>query len=125
MRIDQLLLNNIRALLEKRGETQKDLARWAGHHETWLSKILREERGIRTSDLENIAGYFGLEVFQLFQPGITPYTERRRGDRRSGRDRRARDRRSNPSGVARLPTSLSYELPEHERQDGRRKRQLS
>ena len=84
-----MLVRNIQALLDARGQTQRDLARWMGHHETWLSKILKIERGIRLQDLDRFAAFFGVTVPQLLSPGITPHTERRRGDRRSQRDRRS------------------------------------
>lgn len=73
---------------------------WVGKHETWISKILKEDRGIQLKDLDKIADFFGLTVHQLFSPGISPLTERRRGQRRSGRERRGTtDRRRQVAGV--------------------------
>jgi len=88
-----LLVQNIQSLLAGRGETAR-LAQWAHHKPAWLSKILAGDRGIKLSDLDKIADFFGLTVAQLFQHGISPLTERRRTNRRSGTDRRSgQDRR--------------------------------
>lgn len=89
MRADLILLENIGHLLRKRGYQQKDLADWCGHSAKWISQILNGERHLRVVEYDKIADFFGLAVYQLFQPGISPLTERRkRGERRSGEDRR-------------------------------------
>lgn len=89
MRADRMLAENIVALLNGRGQKQKDLASWCGHTETWISSILRGERHFRVLDYDKIADFFGIAVYQLFQPGISALTERRKGrDRRAGRERR-------------------------------------
>lgn len=91
MKASILLKQNIRALLHARHEGQHALAMWVGHTDAWLSKALNDndERGIRMRDLDRIADFFGIATYQLFQPGITPVTERRSGrDRRKGKDRR-------------------------------------
>lgn len=89
MRAERILAENISAILRARGLSQKDLAQWCEHTETWLSSILRGERHFRVIDYDRIADFFGIAVYQLFQPGISQVTERRKGrDRRSGRDRR-------------------------------------
>lgn len=106
LKASYLLVQNIQALLAARGETAKSLAMWAGHKPAWLSKILSGDRGIRLSDLDKIADFFGLTVAQLFQHGISPLTERRRVERRSKTDRRTgNDRRG--SGDARLHPELA------------------
>lgn len=102
-----LLVQNINSLLAARGEDAKALAMWAGHKPAWISKILSGDRGIKLSDLDKIADFFGLTVAQLFQHGISTLTERRKGERRSGQDRRGgTDRRG--SGDARLHPELGY-----------------
>lgn len=95
MKATFLLKKNIEALLSARGQSQHDLASWCRRSDAWISKILSEtsnpksERGVPLRDLDRIADFFGLAAYQLFQPGISPLTERRKGgDRRSGRDRR-------------------------------------
>lgn len=96
MKATFLLRQNIRALLRARGQKDSDLAQWCKKSRAWISKILAEDRDDRTKvrelnvrDLDRIADFFGLATYQLFQPGISPLTERRSGhDRRSGRDRR-------------------------------------
>lgn len=89
MRADRVLSENIAHLLARRGQKQKDLALWCRHSEVWLSKALKGERDIRIKDFDRIADFFGIAVYQLFQPGISPLTERRNGrDRRKGGDRR-------------------------------------
>lgn len=103
MRTDLLLVNNIRTLLQTRGQDQRALASWVGHHETWLSKVMREDRGVRLKDLDRIADFFGISVHQLLAPGVSPVTERRRGQRRSSRERRSSlDRRQG------TPVAASY-----------------
>lgn len=85
----RLFAANVSALLDARHQTQKELANWCRKSEVWISKILKTERQARMEDLDRIADFFGLATFQLFQPGISAVTERRRAeDRRSGRDRR-------------------------------------
>lgn len=85
----RLFAANVQALLRLRGQSQRDLAAWCRHSEVWISKILRCEREARMKDLDRMADFFGLATYQLFQPGLTKATERRRGgDRRSGQDRR-------------------------------------
>jgi transcriptional regulator with XRE-family HTH domain len=93
MNTQRLLLQNLRILIEERRVTQRKVAAWVGHHETWLSKILREERGLSLEEIDKLAEFFGLTGYQLCSPGISSMTERRRGDRRSGRERRHGDRR--------------------------------
>jgi hypothetical protein len=76
-------------LLAARQESQTTLARWCGHDKSWLNKFLNEGRGLQLVDLDKIAAFFGVEPYQLFQPGIGRLTERRvNPDRRSGRERR-------------------------------------
>lgn len=96
MKANQLLKHNIDTLLKARGQTRRDLAGWvrqsldAKKIDPWISQIFTNpEREIQAKYLDRIADFFGLAVYQLFQPGISPLTERRKGaDRRSGRDRR-------------------------------------
>lgn len=83
-----LLRENIRALLDARKQDQKTLADWCGHDKSWMNKFLNEGRGIRVGDFDKIASFFGIEVYQLFQPGKSRVTERRKGERRYGKDRR-------------------------------------
>lgn len=84
-----VLRENIRSLLAGRKEDQVTLARWCGHEKSWINKFLNEGRGLRIPDLDGIASFFGIDPYQLFQPGISSLTERRiSGDRRIGADRR-------------------------------------
>jgi len=83
--------SNIDALLRARGQTRKDLAQWCRRTESWISKIMREDRReFPMQYFDRIADFFGIATYQLLQPGITPLTERRsKGTpRRSGKDRR-------------------------------------
>ena len=90
MRTSLLLRRNLEALLQARGQTQHDLAFWCRRSDAWLSKILDDNanRGLPLKYLDRIADFFGIAAYQLFQPGITPLLERRKGDRRAGMDRR-------------------------------------
>jgi transcriptional regulator with XRE-family HTH domain len=84
-----LLKQNINSLLKARGQSQRDLANWCRRTESWLSQIFtNEDRGIPIKYLDRIADFFGIATYQLFQPGISPLTERRKGgDRRKGERR--------------------------------------
>lgn len=89
LKAERILADNISTLLRARGQSQHDLAQWCRHSDVWLSKFLRHEREIQLKDLDRVADFFGIATYQLFQPGISPLTERRKGgERRSGRDRR-------------------------------------
>jgi hypothetical protein len=93
MHANRLLKHNIDALLKARHQTRHDLAQWCRRSDAWLSKILSDNpgdqaRGLPLKYLDRIADFFGIASYQLFQPGISPLMERRKGDRRSGRDRR-------------------------------------
>lgn len=96
MKANQLIKHNIDTLLKARGQTRRDLASWvrqsidAKKVDPWISQIFgNSDREFQTKYLDRIADFFGLSVYQLFQPGISPLTERRKGrDRRSGRERR-------------------------------------
>jgi hypothetical protein len=112
-RADVLLSMNIRALLAARRMDAIALASWCGHKAPWISKILSLERGVQVKDLGRIADFFGLDVCDLFQRGITPLTERRRAQRRSGGERRAAvDRRQPHGNIGKLhPDTLSDPFP--------------
>jgi hypothetical protein len=90
MRSSRLLRRNLESLLRARGQTQHDLAQWCRRSDAWLSKILDENanRGLPLKYLDRIADFFGIATYQLFQPGISPLLERRKGERRIGLDRR-------------------------------------
>lgn len=95
MQATRLLKHNIETLLKARGQTQHDLAQWCRRTDAWLSKILSESpennqsRSVPLKYYDRIADFFGIATYQLFQPGISPLTERRGGrERRTGLDRR-------------------------------------
>lgn len=84
-----LLARNIDAILQARGETQTALAFWCRRKSSWINKILAGKRPMHIDDFDRVADFLGISVYQLFQPGISALTERRRpGDRRAARDRR-------------------------------------
>lgn len=89
----RLLKENVRTLLHHRKEDQSTLAAWVGHSKSWINKFLNDETDrteLQLRDLDKIADFFGIEAYQLFQPGISLLTERRLSgtDRRSGQERR-------------------------------------
>jgi transcriptional regulator with XRE-family HTH domain len=98
LKANYLLIQNVRALLAARGVDDKALAMFCGHKPAWLSKIMAGERGISLPDLDKVADFFGLTVAQLLSHGISPLTERRKGDRRSVEERRKEERRRGPLG---------------------------
>lgn len=91
MTANTLLKRNIDALLRARRQNRKDLARWCGRSEGWISQIFTDKtdrREFPTKYYDRIAKFFGLSLYQLFLPGIDDLTERRLAQRRQGRDRR-------------------------------------
>lgn len=87
-----ILKRNLHALLTARKESQVALARHVRHSKAWINKFLNDQTDtveIQIKDVDRIASFFGVEPYQLFQPGISALTERRHGsDRRSGTERR-------------------------------------
>jgi transcriptional regulator with XRE-family HTH domain len=85
-----LLKQNVDSLLAKRRLKRRDLAQYCHRTESWLSQIFTNpERNVPLKYLDRFASFFGLETYQLFQPGIGDSSERRKGlDRRTGKDRR-------------------------------------
>ena len=101
MKSQRILRQNIAAILRARGMTPADLAKVCGLSRSWATKVFKErrdprdQRQITMQHLEKFVEVLGLSAYQLFQPGISHLTERRKGkDRRSGQDRRIDARRS-------------------------------
>jgi hypothetical protein len=90
MKAKALLKHNIDTLLKARHQQRQDLAQWCRRSPAWLTQILtKPEREFPTKYLDRVADFFGIAVYQLFQPGISQLTERRKAtERRSGQDRR-------------------------------------
>ena len=60
MKANRIIKQNIEALLKARGLPRRDLAQWCYRSDSWLSKILREERReFAAKDLDRIADFFG------------------------------------------------------------------
>ena len=91
-----LLKHNIDTLLKARSQTRRDLAMWVRQSmdkkkiDPWISHIFTNpDAEFQMKYLDRIADFFGLAVYQLFQPGIADRSERRSGsDRRKRLDRR-------------------------------------
>lgn len=111
MHANRLLKQNVDALLRARGQTRKDLAVWCRKTESWISKIMKEERReFPMHSLDRIADFFGLAAYQLLQPGLVPMTERRSGNpRRTIKDRRISAVRLSVDAPAMLSVSLEPE----------------
>jgi hypothetical protein len=90
MRANALIKHNIDAILKERKQSRKDLAQWCRKSESWISKIMNEERReFPMKHWDRIADFFGLAAYQLLQPGRSTQSERRSGlDRRAGKERR-------------------------------------
>lgn len=96
MKANLLLKHNIDTLLKARRQTRRDLAAWCRQSinpkiiDPWISQIFTDpDREFQMKYLDRMADFFGLEVYQLFQPGISAVTERRSGtERRVRADRR-------------------------------------
>ncbi len=105
---------NIETLLKARGHHRKDLAQWCRRSESWISKIMGEDnREVPMKYFDRIADFFGIAVYQLFQPGINALTERRKvPERRKGIDRRigkgGLTRESPTSNLTALVTLIGY-----------------
>lgn len=82
------LRENVRELLRRRGENQNSLAFALRRHPTTINKFLMGKREVQMADLDGMADFFGLPIYQLFQPGISRLTERRMVARRREADRR-------------------------------------
>lgn len=83
-----VLRENLVALMRTRGMTQDELARAVGRKKSWLNKFLKGSRQIQIVDIDRMADYLGVSTYQLFQPGVSRFAERRVGERRTGQDRR-------------------------------------
>jgi hypothetical protein len=90
-----LLKHNIDTLLRERRHTRRDLAMWVRQSmdkkkiDPWISHIFsKPDAEFQMKYLDRIAEFFGVPVYQLFQPGISHLTERRKAERRTGKDRR-------------------------------------
>lgn len=94
MKANALMKANIDALLKARGQHRRELGRWClrtldKRADTWIAKIMGTDREFPMKYFDRISDFFGIATYQLFQPGISPLTERRsRSERRSGQDRR-------------------------------------
>jgi transcriptional regulator with XRE-family HTH domain len=84
---------NVDYLLLSRRRTRADLAAEMKIDPSTLTKFFNGTREIQFHHLDGMAGFFGLDTYELFRPGISPLTERRKiKDRRMGLDRRRVDR---------------------------------
>jgi transcriptional regulator with XRE-family HTH domain len=79
---------NVKHLLKARGIDQKDLAFAIHKHPTTINKFLKGTREVQLGDLDAMADVLGVDVYQLFQPGLSSVTERRHHERRVGLERR-------------------------------------
>lgn len=101
MHASLLLAENIRALLHARHEDASTLASWLNHDKSWINKIINGHREMQIPDLDRVADFFGIATYQLFQPGISRFTERRKGvERRKGLERRISNAQRNMIAVA-------------------------
>jgi len=87
---NELMKANVKGLLSLREKTPEDLAKFCHNTKSWIVKIFAEERReFPTKYYQRIAKFLGVEVYQLFQPGVLGIAERRSGtDRRKVLDRR-------------------------------------
>lgn len=118
MKASALLKHNIDTLLKARGQNRRELAIWCRQStdkkvDAWISHIFtRADREFQLKYLDRIADFFGIAVYQLFQPGISPLTERRTGEeRRVKPDRRISGR---PAGLPVSPVRQLSVTPEDE-----------
>lgn len=89
MKARLLLARNIHAILTARKQSQTSLAVWCRKKVSWINKILSGQRPMHIDDFDRVADFLGIGVYQLFLPGISALTERRKQtDRRAGKDRR-------------------------------------
>lgn len=112
---------NIAELMYVQGVSQTALALQLSRSKSWINKFLNGTREVQLKDLDRLADFFGLSVFELFLPGISKVTDRRKGaDRRSGKERRL-------GHAARLARRLadSVERPTSAQAKGRRGRTTS
>jgi len=117
MRAERILRQNIDAILRARGQTRAELAAHCGLTRSWASRVFsdrdrHDKRGIPLKYLDAFADFFGIAVYQLFQPGISALTERRAGaERRTLADRRLTAAlRGAPTEIRRVPVTPDDEL---------------
>lgn len=82
---------NITALLTRDHVTPSALSGACGHTRSWMSRFLQRKRHeLQLGDLDKIADFFQIAVYDLFRPTHGSISDRRRlkGDRRTGLDRR-------------------------------------
>lgn len=60
LKLDYILVENIRALLLARNLDQGDMAFAVGHSNAWISKILSGDRKMSLTDVDKVAAFFGL-----------------------------------------------------------------
>lgn len=88
MNANRLLKENVQALLRRDHLEHKDLAQWCHRKPSWISKVFAEDRRTFPNKyFDRIADLFGLETYQLFQPGIAG-VDRRGLERRTRSERR-------------------------------------
>ena len=106
-----LMKSNVQALLTGRHLTREDLSKWCRREVSWASKILGDPgRWFPMKYWDRISDFFGVDTYQLIQPGISALTERRQRDRRSIQDRRLRNIAGEPHRSAISDHSLIHEV---------------
>lgn len=63
---------NVRALMERRGWTQEQVAAKAGISQTHVGNVLRQDTDCRTAILEALGKAFGVPAWLLLVPGLKP-----------------------------------------------------
>lgn len=85
----EVLVQNVRDLLEFTKHSQVELAEHLGVSQPSISQKLHGARPFQLEELDAIAAFFHLSVPELFARNDEGHFERRNpADRRSGRDRR-------------------------------------
>jgi len=112
LRVLEVIRRNISAILSAQQASQTSLAFALGKDKSWINKFINGHRSIQLRDLDQIAGFFGLDTYRLLQPGIAATTERRSGtERRTGTERRIGHQQRKLESIVGIVASLRPGAP--------------
>lgn len=63
----------IKRLLEDRGKTQREFARWLGHGDQWASNLLRGEFTLSLDELDRVGQFFNVPPSEIVRVSEDPW----------------------------------------------------
>ena len=73
--VSQVFINNLRALMEMRGDTTYSLADRSGVPQATISRIILDRNKISLDNADKLAGAYGLDGWYLLLPNLNAATE--------------------------------------------------